>query len=188
MALGISLFGMFSPAFSAIVLTFDDAITEPAGPIFDGYGGFDWVNFDAIDTVAFGGDTWSGYYFGRLSGTYVAMNPAGDPAMLSSDDSFDFIGAYLTAFWRLGLNVDVEGYHGDTLLYSETVVVDHTSPTWFEFDFMNIDKLRFESYGGTNPSGGIDVFQFAMDDLTYVPEPTTLLLLGLGAAMVKRKR
>ena len=175
----------------AYVLTFDDIsdFSEDSLPIPDGYGGFNWEDFYYINAPAVVPD--SGYDNGLVSGDYVAFastyeNP-GTGRILG--DLFTFNGAYLTGAWRDGLNVKVDGYLNDVLLYSTTVVVDTTGPTWFDFDYVDIDALDFSAYGGTqNPNYPFqEGTHFAIDNFTYIPEPTTFLLFGLGCIFLRTK-
>jgi hypothetical protein len=96
--------------------------------------------------------------------------------------------------WRSNLNIEVQGFSGTNLLYDQTVVASATNPTLFTFNYLDIDSLTFNSFGGQNAgfplgSGG----QFAMDNLSFgfVPEPSTVLLTAVGAltlyAFLKRK-
>ena len=179
-----------SNAFGNTVLTFDDVITGPAGPIPNGYGGLNWsYNFHVLDIASYAGpDLLTGYINGLVSGSYVAVNSDANPAIVS-DSYIDFTGAYLTSAWRTGLNIDVEGYRGSTLVYNQTVVVDYYGPTWFEFNFINIDKVRFNSYGGTNAPGlSGSGAHFAMDNFTFIPEPATFLLLTLGGLFLRKRK
>jgi len=131
----------------------------------------------------------SGYNNGLVSGDYVAF-----PSKFYESGTgritgnlYTFNGAYLTAAWRDGLNVQVDGYLNDSLIYSTTVVVDTTGPTWFDFDYIDIDELKFSSYGGV-PNENYPYqtgYHFAMDNFTYIPEPTTLLLFALGTVLLK---
>jgi hypothetical protein len=173
-----------------IVLTFDDAIMSSAGPIPNGYGGLNWSNFHALDDVSYNGPgSTSGYINGLVSGRYVACNPFANPAMVS-DGYFDFIGAYFTGAWNEGLNIKVDGYHDDSLIYSETVVASYYSPTWYTFDFVNVNKLQFSSFGGidADPGDSGNGEHFAMDNFTFVPEPATICLFGLGSLIFLKRR
>lgn len=189
----------------AIVLTFDDVSNTSGNYIYKGYGGFNWDNFYVVNRTV-----WpeSGFDTGVVSGNYVAYNAWGSPALVSSS-LFDFNGAYLTAAWNNGLSVVVEGLKNETSLYSKTVVVDTTSPTWFDFNFLGIDQLKFSSSGGVDAGWGWGK-NFVMDNFTInetksvfkptsvasatsVPEPaSTLGLMALGAvgagSILKRKQ
>jgi hypothetical protein len=185
----------------ATVLTFDDiAPISGFASIPNGYGGFNWDNFD----YANGSSplvTRTGYDNGRVSGDYVAFNGFGNPAIVS-DSVFDFNNAYLTAAWNDGLSVTVEGLNNGAALYSKTVVVDTTQPTLVNFDYFGVDQLRFTSFGGVEPDylqGKGAGTQFALDNFTFnekatsVPEPTLLpallsiAILSAGSAL-KRKQ
>lgn len=181
-------------AAQAGVLTFDDVTTSNSyESIHNGYGGFNWDNFYAMHENYHPG---SGYDRGTVSGEYTAFNGLGNMAVTSTENEvFNFDGAYLTGAWKDGLNIKVEGLLNNSLKYSETVVVDTDAPTWFNFDFSQIDSLRFSSSGGTY-AGGFGT-QFAMDNFTFdesqaVPESSSVFgLLALGAigagATLKRK-
>lgn len=184
----------------AAVLTFDDiAPIEGLAEIPDGYGGFTWDNFYYLNgSNSIESDT--GYDNGRVSGDYVSFNGFGNQAIVSSS-LFDFNSAYITGAWNDGLSVTVEGLNNGTTLYSTTVVVDTTSPTLVNFDFLGIDELRFTSFGGVEPDYLLDQgggTQFALDNFTFnetvtpVPEPTLLSGLlavsSLSAGSVLRRK
>jgi len=205
----------------ATVLTFDDLPHilftpapipgEPIAPVPDGYGGFNWGSlpnqmyyFDwteyqkYVDDPAIYGPgvvTQSGYKNGTVSTPNVAFNVGGNDVSIT-DGVFTFNGAYITAAWNNGLNIDIKGYNSGTELFSRTIVVDTLSPTWFNFNWSGIDKIFFHAYGGTDagywPEWGGP--WFAMDNFTYnestaVPEPGTLILLGISTmSLVGLKR
>ena len=168
------------------VLDFENVLAEN-GYVPGGYGGLDWVNFGVISDVC---DPGSGFNTGTVSGDYVAFNGWAEAASIISSNIFDFDGAYLTAAWRNGLNITVAGYENDSLLYSTTVVVDTTGPAWFDFNYVGINRLEFDSYGG------VDVFlygsgeHFVMDDFEFTPpamhspSPGALLLGSIGVGLV----
>uniref|UniRef100_C6E7W0 Ice-binding protein C-terminal domain-containing protein n=1 Tax=Geobacter sp. (strain M21) TaxID=443144 RepID=C6E7W0_GEOSM len=175
-------------ASSATVLTFDEIKTTGDNQIDvpDGYGGLTWQNIWATNTDD--ETRGPGYRNGTVSGSIVAFNADGRPGTIS-DRLFDFNGAYLTAAWNNGLNIQVQGYRGGNLAYDRTVVVDTTAPTFFLFDYAGVDRLTFDSFGGTNAGYGGVGFHFAMDNFTFnettpIPEPSTFLLLGAGIMAV----
>ncbi|MBN2128922.1 MAG: PASTA domain-containing protein [Sedimentisphaerales bacterium] len=150
---------------STRVLTFDDITSAETAWIPGDYGGFlMWDTFVAGKARLWGG---SGYHNGLVSGDYVAYNGNGNPAEISGP-SFNIIGAYFTAAWNDGLNIDIEGYRDGAQVYTYTAVVDTSGPSWVQLDFANVDRVRFTSYGGThNPQFSLRGTQFAMDDMSY---------------------
>jgi hypothetical protein len=165
----------------ATVVTFDDLpILFPNGgpPIPNGYQGLIWDNFYYLNGLNHQIPD-SGYVNGTVSGENVAFNSFGGYGLVR-DGTFDFNGAYLTAAWRNGLSILVEGFNNGSLLYSKTVVVDITSPTFFTFDFLGIDWLYFTPFGGVDVLVGGGGTSFAMDNFTFnetksVPEPDSTL-------------
>lgn len=171
----------------AVVLHFDDIIiSSDYTTIADSYGGFNWTNFGVIQSSAI---PYSGYNNGTVSGANTAFNLWGTSATTTMANVFDFNGAYLTAAWYNDLNIRVEGFLGGVIQYSQTVVVNPDHPTWFDFNFQEIDRLDFTSFGGYYGGYSGDGTHFVMDDFTFnepVPEPTSLIsFLGLGAIGVR---
>ncbi|HXI84919.1 MAG TPA: PEP-CTERM sorting domain-containing protein [Verrucomicrobiae bacterium] len=194
---------------SATVITFDDMtstivsngvpILQTDAVITNGYQGLSWANLHTLnaplDAKKFGTN---GYYYGMVTVSNVAVNDFGNPAEVdSSGTNFNFLSAYLTGPWNSNLSIEVQGYGGITSLYDTTIVVSATSPTLFTFNYLGIDRLTFNSFGGQNagfpPPGGGGT-QFAMDNFTFefVPEPSSFLLAAAGALLLcpllKRKR
>jgi hypothetical protein len=171
---------------SQTLVTFDDLSATPPGSIPNGYQGLDWSNdfwvLNAPGVANSGGGT-NGFYYGMVSPSNVAFNAGGHPTEIDSATNFDFFSAYLTGAWNSNLNIEVEGFNGATLLYSNIVVAGATNPTLFTFNYMDIDRLYFDSYGG-EPAFGVNGNIFVMDNMTFefIPEPSTILLTVLGAA------
>jgi hypothetical protein len=138
----------------------------------------------------------SGDNYGMVSPSNVAYNGFGNPAEIdSTGTNFTFLSAYLTGAWNSNLNIEVEGFRSGVLVYDLTVIAAATNSTLFTFNYLNIDRLYFNSFGGQNAgfASGLGE-EFVMDNLTLelVPEPSSLLLAALGALalwpFLKRKR
>jgi hypothetical protein len=183
---------------SQSVITFDDLVDLGGGTVItNAYDGLAWSNFAYVNTVLLSGFTGysNGYNYGMVSASNVALNAGGNPAEIDArGTNFDLLSTYLTGAWNSNLNIEVQGFRGGTLLYDTTVVASATSPTLFAFDYLDIDRLYFNSFGGEPAFGGSSRTAFAMDNFTFefIPEPSSLLLTALGAvslvAFLKRKR
>ena len=180
------------PTSSGNEITFDDIPIPTAAGLSNGYSGLNWGNFEILNAFYF---PVSGYYYGMVSPSNVALNAMGAPAEIdSAGTNFNFLSVYLTGAWYSNLNIEVEGFRSGTLLYDTTVVVAATSPTLFTFNYVNIDRLYFNSFGGQYAGFGHIGEHFAMDNLSveFVPEPSSLLLATVGALLLwpllKRKR
>jgi hypothetical protein len=125
-------------------------------------------SFPSSPNAAFNGD-------GVLSITLTASSP------------FDFEGAWFTAwaynnsvglFCCTATAVKVLGYNGATLIGTASMALPTDRFAWLGAGFLGVDRLVFENEG-------IPEKWWLMDDFTYnnsnsVPEPGSLLLLGIG--------
>jgi hypothetical protein len=190
------LLGIFStlPLFSArsqTVVTFDDLYDNGFGRLItNAYQGLTWSNFGVVNSIlttkSVGGFS-NGYIYGMESVSNVAFNYAGNPAEIdSSGTSFNFFSAYLTGAWKSNLNIEVEGFNGAQEIYDTIVVASATNPTLFTFNYLDIDRLYFNAYGGEDAFGPNGGNNFAMDNFMFefIPEPSSLLLTFLGVLIL----
>jgi len=198
---------------SATVVTFDNLSETGSGAWFSyqyqGYDGLTWNNILCNNAILwtnilpnmpgmYGDPNFarglSGDYYGMVSPSNVVRMGTGSE-IDSPSTNFNFLSAYLTGDYNSNLNIEVQGFNGTNLLYDQTVVAAATNPTLFVFNYLNINRLVFSSFGGQPAFDPADPWtDFIMDNFSFefVPEPSTILLTGLGAlalcALLKPKR
>jgi len=197
---GLTLLTLVSSAGMAMgqghLLTFDD-LAAPAvdgSAVPNGYGGLQWDNLNYLDGLSDNLPGPNGYVYGIVSPDNVAFNANSQPGTITGP-AFTLNSADLTGAWRDGLQVEVQGYVGNTLTYDNTYTVNSTGPTLVTFDYVGVDKVVFSTSGGTfnpvydDPAYGPGIGknapaeEFAMDNVTInspVPEPSTFALIGLA--------
>jgi hypothetical protein len=186
-------------AASTNVVIFDELPnTATATFISNGYQGLIWSNFLVINGVVqptFYPFKTNGVYFGTVTASNVTYNGAGAPAeIVSPATNFNFLSVYLTGMFKSNLNIEVEGFRDGNLVYNQIVVASATSPTLVTFNYHDIDRLHFSSFGGQPAFDASSGTAFVMDNFTFefVPEPTAFLLTAAGALLLgitlKRKR
>jgi len=180
---------------SQTLVTFDDISIDFHGPIPNGYQGLTWSNFWMLNAVLFSNVAGvTGYSYGMVSPSDVAFNALGNPAEVDARGTdFNFLSVYLTGAWNSNLNIEVEGFNGAKEIYDTIVVASATNATLFTFNYLDIDRLYFNSYGGENAGFASGAGEnFAMDNFMFefIPEPSSLLLTALGAVtlLALRKR
>lgn len=182
-------------ATQATVINFDDLPAADADIIQEGYGGFNWGDNFMTSVAYIHKNTLPGTGFatGVVSGNYAAFNNFATTSTITGE-LFDFNGAYLTAAWNEGLQIEVTGFLNNLSLFSKTVTVGTQQAQWFDFDFTGINQLSFRSWGGTphNPNEGGEHFvmdNFTINESTPVPDSSSLalLLLGVAGILVGRK-
>ncbi len=142
--------------------TFDD-LSGSGLPVPAGYGGLTWSNFNY--TIGSSHPN-SGYSAGTVSPPNAAYNPYGNPASIISTGQVNFVSAYLTAAWNDNLQVQVKGYSGGTLVYSNSYILSATAPTLINFNYLGINEVDFISSGGTpHPGYSGSGTHFVMDNV-----------------------
>ena len=119
-----------------------------------------------------------------VSSNNVAFNASANTATISGA-TFNLNSAYLTGAWNNGLQLRVEGYANGTKTYDNTYTINATGPTLIDFNYLGVDSVDFNSFGGTqNPGFTSSGEQFVMDNLsvTLVPEPSAPALLVIGVS------
>lgn len=136
------------------VLTFDDVPTAQYTNFPADYAGMQWNNF-LIGNQALS----ASYSNGVVSSPNIAFNAAGDPASFSSANTFTLVSGYLKTHYADERPIVVRGFLAGNLIYSNAYVASAVSPTFLQFNYTNINEVRF----ATVPSG-----IFMMDDLSFV--------------------
>jgi hypothetical protein len=179
------------------IVTFDNLPNSTTGTfIASPYQGLSWSNFGVVNAILMSNHLGYsvGYGYGMMSASNVAFNWLGNPAEIDSATNFDFLCAYLTGAWKSNLSIEVEGFNGAKEMYDTIVVASATNPALFTFNYLNINRLYFNSFGGEPAFGPNDGNNFVMDNsvFEFIPEPSTFLLAALGVvslvAFVRRKR
>ena len=174
----------------AAVITFDDLPATELDAIPEGYKGLTWGNSFLTNVSYVHKNTLpdTGFEKGVVSGDYAAFNFLATTSIISGEQ-FDFNGAYLTAAWNEGLNIEVTGFLNNLALFTKTVVVSTQNAQWFDFDYLGINSLSLRAWGGTSTDGTVGNDFFVIDNFTIneststpVPESSSLALLLLGAA------
>jgi hypothetical protein len=185
---------------SQTTITFDDLPSFAFIP--NGYNGLNWgTNFFSLDPIVISNYSPSGYVNGIVSPNNVALNANEGPATFSSASTFTVNSMYITAAWREGLHVLLEGLASASVIHSLEIVIGSLTPTFVNLDWTDVDMVRISSSGGIEtldyPGSGPYV---AIDDITIngevssVPEGSSIAMMLLGGLPVafgvirKRKR
>jgi hypothetical protein len=156
-------------------LTFDDLAPDGGFlAVSNGYGGLNWSNFLVVNAVTTESPG-TGYQNGMVTPSNVIFDSDAEPAYITSAGLFNLDSAYLTAAWDDGLNLEVQGFNGTTLIYDNTYTLITSGPTLANFNYLGINKVNFIPYLGSPGSGRSS--HFVVDNLTIsVPEPSAVTL------------
>ncbi len=174
--------GLFAQPADRGIATFEDSppasvsfIVETPDPFM--YQGLVWRGFSVVQSnhESLAMFPRSGFSTGAVSGTFaaVAAGRAVSESTLEpkSGGSFVFYGAHLTAAWRTGLKVTVEGLRGENVVFSRELVANTTEAVQLSGAW-EIETLRIQATGGSDgdvcpPSDCYPGPELIVDDLTY---------------------
>jgi hypothetical protein len=172
-------------------------------PVADGYHGLNWNNLYAIDGYLVPDQLNNAAPAASVVSAYNVAVTYGSVVDITSAAAFNLQSGFFNSLSAFNLNLEVQGYNGDTLLYDQTYTLAPTDPVILGEYFTNLENLCFspspsfldlELDGITDArfivSGGEAVrfnasgATLAMDDLTFssIPEPSSMVLMGLGLA------
>jgi len=188
LALGLILAFATNPTRSQIVVTFDDLSETGSGAFLQGYQGLTWSNI-LCNNAILRTNVEDHIFTNGLSGDFYGMVSASNVALMfpnceidSPGTNFNFLSAFLTGYVNSNVNIEVEGFNGANKIYDTIVVAAATNATLFTFNYLDINRLYFNPYGGELAFGGGSAAAFVMDNFEYesVPEPSSLLLTALA--------
>ena len=132
-----------------------------------------------------------GYDSYPYSPPHVVINGWGASLMgIGFSEPINVLGAYFAGIegGPTAPGVRVHGYLDSV----EVAITDwfndiDTTPSWFAMNLNNVDRIVVEAIL-VERQGLPDAGWYQMDNLTYVPEPGTILLLGLGGLILRKRR
>ena len=172
------------------VVNFDDLPSSYNGALPAGYGGINWIYNGSAGAWHMTAGSATGYPDPAYSGTKYVFNYSGDAlaepiAFSFVDSASQLVGAWFQAASSSPNKVRFNGYDAaDQLIAQSAWLTLNDQWQYLAADFGTVATVKIER----DTTG---YAKFALDDLTYIPEPATLALLCLGTvgvAGLRRKR
>lgn len=164
-------------AATPITITFDD-LPDPGlaqrAPIPAGYAGLQW-SANYLNAYDQGAPNPAWYQQGIVSPPNVAVNVIG----FSSGTAFNVNSLYLTSALNDNIRVQVVA-SGDGIIYNNTYTITTLRPTRFDLNYLDVNEVDFAA---PDPLWMMDSLT-----ITFIPEPSSLALAGLGAAALAISR
>jgi hypothetical protein len=113
----------------------------------------------------------SGYPTALSSGQRVALNAYGNPMSIGVDissslEAFSIKSFVAAAAWNNNLQLSMTGERSGIRVFNQTITLQVKSATNVVLDWKNINKITFETFGGTvGVIGSEAATHFAMDNL-----------------------
>jgi hypothetical protein len=109
-----------------------------------GYAGLNWINWISTHQKFYKG---AGYINATVSSEYMAYNSSGHPAIVFSDEPFDFVGTYIGVAWPDAEKheIVVKGLRNDELVYEDKFRGSTAGAVYFDADYRNVTRIEFSS-------------------------------------------
>jgi hypothetical protein len=123
---------------------FEGLVTHEITKIPSGYHGLNWQNFVAAYWKFYEPE---GYRNTLMSGTFVAYNGSGQPAVVWSDTPFDFVGGYigLGSLAAQGETLNILAWRGDELVHQDQLTLSALGPVYYQADFNGVTRVQFQA-------------------------------------------
>ena len=127
------------------VVRFDDLTTsDTLYELPNGYAGLNWRNWISTHQKFYSGD---GYINNTTSGEYLIYNSSVHPAEISSEQAFDFYGAYLGVAWPRAEQGDIyiKAWRGGDLAYEDSLRASRLGPIYFAAQYRGVTRIEFRT-------------------------------------------
>jgi hypothetical protein len=180
----VMMFGVWGTT-GAAVISFDDLSATRPNAVPDGYAGLTWGtsndnNYSASSPGYWAAYALSTYATAKSSPNYVFNVGGVNNLWFAFATPVTFNGAWFSQTNLGSYSAEQVRFRDDLGDLSSWLSLSNT-PQYLEANFSGAQTIYVERKGQLlNNTGSL---WFAMDDITYntqVPEPTTMLLLGLG--------
>jgi subtilisin family serine protease len=160
------------PGQGTFTANFDDFLDRAAG-VEAGYGNLIWRNVSYYTLASLGpsatyGNT--GYAHHIVSGDHAAFGGGSNAiiSMSSGGANFTLSSLSVGGAWRNGMTVQIIGYDDGVVTHTTNVVVDVAAPDAVVLGWTNVDRVTFQSSGGTAAPGVAGTgTQFVLDDIVF---------------------
>jgi hypothetical protein len=123
---------------------FEGLVPAEITKVPSGYHGLDWQNFVAAYWKFYASE---GYRNALMSGTFVAYNGSGQPAVVSAEAPFDFVGGYigLASLTAEGETLNIRAWRGDELVHQDQLTLSALGTVYYQADFNGITRIQFQT-------------------------------------------